>query len=106
MKTMDNKIKEINQHISDALGEWAHILCTSDADGWGVHLDYSSEDMLNAIIIFNSVMSNVAIKKGVIDESNAHEVGEKIKRFVKETFGVDTIKLTKKVFNEEYGKRK
>ena len=102
----NEQIREINQHISDALGEWAHVLCTSDADGWGVHLDYSSEDMLNAIIIFNSVMCNVAIKKGVINEDNAKDVGEKIRNFVKETFDIDTIKLTKKVFNEEYGKRK
>ena len=56
------QIKEINQHISDALQQWADIMLLADADNWAYHLEYSDEDVFNAVYIVNHVLMNRGIK--------------------------------------------
>lgn len=100
MKQNDNcieKIKIINQAISEALGRWFDIMITADADGWAYLLEYSDEDMLNALFIFNHVWQNRAIKNGVLNTENATEMMEKFKGMVMDVFCIDTIELTNKV---------
>ena len=98
---MNNEaIKEINQHISDALEQWSDIMLKADADGWAYELNYTDEDLLNALYIFNHVAENIAIKNGFIDEKNVIEKMSVFKNCIKDAFGFDTIELTKKVANE------
>lgn len=96
----EDKIKEINKHISDALEQWSDITTLADADNWAYHLEYSDADLLNAFRIFIHTWSNRAIKEGLLTEEN---VGEKMHEFahaVYNTFGIDTIELTNKVLGK------
>ena len=95
---MDTKeqIKEINQHISDALQQWADIMLLADADNWSYQLNYSDKDALNAIFIFNHVLSNIGIKNGVLNDKNVIEKSKKLREFIKDYCGLDTIEITRK----------
>ena len=95
----DNKvsIKKINKEISGALNFWQEMLLLADADLWAYMLDYSEEDLLNALYIFNHVAQNIAIKKGYFTEENIEEKMAKFREGIKEGFGFDTIELTNKV---------
>ena len=63
-KASKEDIKEINKHISDALKQWSEIMLLADSDEWSYSLEYSDEDVLNALYIFNHVAQNIAIKSG------------------------------------------
>ena len=94
-------INEINQHISEALKQWSTIMIKADADQWSYHLDYSDEDLFNALLIFNHVWQNRAIKEQHFDSEE--EAGKKIKDFslaIEKCYGVNTAELAKKVIGE------
>lgn len=95
---MDTKeqLKEINQHISDALEQWSTTMLVADADEWAYHLNYSEQDALNAIFIFNHVLSNIGIKNGVLNDKNAVEKSKKLREFIKEYCGLDTVEIVRK----------
>lgn len=102
------QIKEINQHISHALKQWSNILLVADADDWAYYLNYSNQDALNAIFIFNHVLSNIGIKNGVLNDKNVIEKTNKLRECVKDFCGLDTIEITRKTLgitikNEEDG---
>lgn len=104
------QIKEVNQHISDALQQWSDILLLADADEWAYHLNYSDQDALNAIFIFNHVLSNIGIKNGVINDKNVIEKSKKLREFIKDYCGLDTVEITRKSLgitlkNEEDGNK-
>ena len=90
-------IQEINQHISDALKQWADIVVTADADGWAYLLNYTDEDIVNALWLINSILQNVAIKSGHIDFGNAIDKGKAFREAIKDYCGVDPAELTNKV---------
>lgn len=107
---MDNKelIKEINQHISDALEQWSTTMLVADADEWAYNLNYSEQDAMNAIFILNHVLSNIGIKNGVLNDKNVIEKSNKLREFVKDFCGLDTVEITRKSLgitlkNEENG---
>lgn len=95
---MDDKeqIKEINQHISDALEQWSKTMVMADADEWAYYLNYSDQDALNAIFIFNHVLSNIGIKNGVLNDKNAFEKSKKLREFIKDYCGLDTVWIIRK----------
>lgn len=90
------EIKEINQHISDALEQWSTTMLVADADEWAYHFNYSDQDALNAIFIFNHVLSNIGIKNGVINDKNVIEKSKQLQNFIKDYCGLDTIEITRK----------
>lgn len=101
-------IKEINQHISDALEQWSTTMLVADADEWAYHLNYSEQDAMNAIFILNHVLSNIGIKNGVLNDKNVVEKSNKLREFVKDFCGLDTVEITRKslgitIKNEENG---
>lgn len=101
-KLNHKKIKEINKHISDALRQWSAVVIHADADEWAYFLDYSDEDLLNAMFIFNHVWQNRAIKSGHFADGN--DITAKMSIFrnaLKIAFGIDTIELTEKVLGKE-----
>lgn len=79
------------------------MLLIADVDEWAYYLDYSEEDLLNALYIFNHVAQNIAIKKRYITEDNAEEKMAKFREGIKEGFGFDTIELTNKVLGKNEG---
>lgn len=93
-------IKEINQHISDGLRQWMDVLNTADADGWAFFLNYSEEDALNTIYIFNHILQNIAIKSGYINKNNAISKGIALKKAIQDFCGIDTVELTNKVLGK------
>lgn len=90
------QIKEINQHISDALKQWSTTMLVADTDEWAYHLNYSEQDALNAIFIFNHVLSNIGIKNGVLNDKNVIEKSKQLRNFIKDYCGLDTIEITRK----------
>lgn len=97
----ENKIKEINTHISNALKQWSDIMLHADADDWSFNLNYSEEDLLNAFFIFHHVATNIAIKSEILTEENAASKMYKLRDAIKECYGFDTVALTNKVLHHE-----
>lgn len=95
------KIKEINNHISEALEQWAAIMVTADADEWSYWLDYSEKDALNALTIFNHVLSNIGIKNGTLNEETVLNSAQNLRHSVKDMIGIDSIELTNRVLKKE-----
>lgn len=95
------QIKEINQHISDALEQLANIMLTADANKWAYHLSYNERDALNAVMIVNHVLQNIGIKSGHINETNVFQKGVYFRRAIKDFSGLDTLELVKKVTEDE-----
>lgn len=101
-KDDNRKIKEINKHISDALRQWSAVVIHADADEWSYFLDYSDEDLLNAMFIFNHVWQNRAIKSEHFkDEEDVIAKISIYRKAIKMAFGIDTVELTKKVLGKE-----
>ena len=95
------QLNEINQHISDALEQWADIMLTADADRWAFHLNYNERDALNAITIVNHVLQNIAIKSGHINKTNVFQKGVYFRQAIKDFSGLDTLELLKKVTGDK-----
>lgn len=89
----DNQIKEINKHISDAIEQWQDIMLTADADQWAYHLEYTKQDLKNALYIFNHVAQNMGIKNKTLDLLNIEAVGSQLREVVKTLTGYDTTQM-------------
>lgn len=101
---MNDLIKEVNKEISEGLAHWQHVLNLADADEWSYCLEYSNEDLFNALYIFNHVAQNIAIKKGFLNDANAEDNMSAFVKAIEKCFGFNTIELTKKVL-ANYGRR-
>ena len=95
------QIKEVNQHISDALQQWADIMLLADADNWSYLLDYSEKDALNALSIFNHVLSNIGIKNGTLNEETVLNSTKKLRHLVQDMIRIDSIELANRVLKNE-----
>lgn len=101
-KASKEDIKEINKHISDALKQWSDIMLLSDSDEWSYCLEYSDEDVLNALYIFNHVAQNIAIKNGWYkDEEDIFNKITDLRLQIKESYGIDSVELAKKILNKD-----
>ncbi len=84
------QIAEINKQICDGIGNWADVMLIADADEWAFRLNYSQRDILNAVMIFQHVCSNVGIKNGFIANEKCAEVyGKRLRELVKDMTGYD-----------------
>lgn len=101
---MAKQIAEINQHIRDGICQWADVMLMADADQWAVHLTYHPRDIINAVMIFQHVCSNVGIKAGRIDEAKAKEYGERLRRLVADMTGYDTADIVSQINKNKNGK--
>lgn len=92
-------IESLQSEIGKSLSMWQDILLHADADEWAYELNYTEEDLLNALYIFNHIGQNIAIKRGYVDKGNAEEVGRRFKQLILENLGFDTVDLTNRVLN-------
>lgn len=95
------ELREINNHISEALEQWSAIMVTADADEWSYWLDYSEKDAFNALTIFNHVLSNIGIKNGTLNEETVLNSMKKFRHLVQDMIGIDSIALTNRVLKNE-----
>lgn len=95
---MENSIREVQVHISDALEQWSYIMTDIDANGKGFLLHYSDRDLLNVVCMFNHVVSNIGIHNGTINSPELGEAfGNDIREFIKKYTGIDTVELANRV---------
>jgi hypothetical protein len=90
--------REIQVHISDALEQWADIMNKIDANQTAYLMHYKDKDLLNAIYIFEHILSNIAIHKGIINPktiNKAVEMDKDLREYVKKYTGLDTHVITK-----------
>lgn len=98
---MDKEIKEANKIIREAINQWADVMLEADANQWAVYLDYFPRDLMNAVLIFQHVASNIGIKAGKIDEQKAVEFGERLRQLIIDMTGYDPHEVSiTKVKNE------
>jgi hypothetical protein len=88
-QTEQARIAEINQHIRNGINQWADIMLTADADQWAVKLNYYPRDLMNTVLIYQHVASNIGIKAGIIDEQKAVEFGQRLRQLVIDMTGYD-----------------
>ena len=92
-------VREVQIEISDTLRTWADIMLDIEAHQKAHLLHYSEQDLVNAMYIFEHVLSNVAIHNGSITPKNvdkATEMGIDLREYVKKYTGLDTREITKK----------
>lgn len=83
------RIAEINLHIRNGIAQWSDIMLLADADNWAVKLNYYLPDLMNAVLIYQHVASNIGIKAGRIDEQKAVEFGNRLRQLVIDMTGYD-----------------
>lgn len=86
-------VREVQVHISDMLKEWADIMLDIEAHQKAHLLHYNEQDLVNAMYIFEHVLSNIAIHNGSITPKNvdvATKMGCDLREYVKKYTGVDT----------------
>lgn len=76
------QIAEVNKHIREGINHWADIMLTADAGQWAYELRYFPRDLMNAVLIYQHVASNIGIKAGRIDEEKATEFGQRLRQLV------------------------
>ena len=92
-------VREVQIEISDTLRTWADIMLDIEAHQKAHLLHYSEQDLVNAMYIFEHVLSNVAIHNGSITPTNvdkATEMGIDLREYVKKYTGLDTREIAKK----------
>ena len=90
-----DSIGEVQAHISSALDDWANIMLGIEANQKAFLLHYTEKDLLNAIYIFEHIITNVGIYNNTIkDGEMAFLMGKELREYVKKFTSIDTIELT------------
>ena len=90
-----DSIGEVQAHISGALDDWANIMLDIEANQKAFLLHYTEKDLLNAIYIFEHIITNVGIYNNTIkDGEMAFLMGKELREYVKKFTSIDTIELT------------
>ena len=91
-------VREVQIHISDVLKEWADIMLEIEARNKAYMLHYNEQDLVNAMYIFEHVLSNIAIHNGSITPETidkATQMGKELREYVKKYTGLDTHEIAK-----------
>ena len=72
----------------------------TDAENISYYFDYNDFDLFNSFLVFNHVWSTHAIHSGALTEENAVEAMGKLREVIKETYGIDTVELSKTVVSK------
>lgn len=81
-KNSKPNILKVNEDLREMMNTLADMMLMSEADQWAYLLNYYPRDIMNAVYIFQHVVSNVGIKSGRIDEKTAVEYGHRLSQLV------------------------
>ena len=96
------QIAEVNKHIREGIQQLViDIMFTEDADQWAYDLTYFPRDLMNAVLIYQHVASNIGIKAGRIDEERAVEFDQRLRQLVIDMTGYDPHEFWKDPKNFE-----
>ena len=88
-------LTEINQHMRDALNQWADLALEAESKQWAYRLSYFPRDLMNATYLFQHVASNIGIKNGNITENNAVTLARRLRELIKDMTGYDPTNVMK-----------
>ena len=90
-------------NISILLEYLSQRVIDADAENISYYFDYNDFDLFNAFMVFNHVWSTHAIHSGALTEENAVEAMETLRKVIKETYGIDSVELSKTVMSKLNG---
>lgn len=96
------EIERSKVSITILLEHLSRIVIDADADAENIsyYFDYNDFDLFNAFMVFNHVWSSHAIHSGALTEENAVAAMETLRKVIKETYGIDTVELSKNVMSK------
>ena len=99
------EIERSKANITILLEHLSRIVIDADADAENIsyYFDYNDFDLFNSFMVFNHVWSTYAIHSGALTEENAVEAMGKLRTVLKETYGIDTVELSKNVVSKLNG---
>lgn len=90
-------------NISILLEYLSQRVIDADAENISYYFDYNDFDLFNAFMVFNHVWSSHAIHSGALTEENAVAAMETLRKVIKETYGIDSVELSKTVMSKLNG---
>lgn len=87
-------------NISILLEYLSQRVIDADAENISYYFDYNDFDLFNAFLVFNHVWSTYAIHSGALTKENAVEAMETLRKVIKETYGIDSVELSKTVISK------
>ena len=90
-------------NISILLEYLSQRVIDADAENISYYFDYNDFDLFNSFLVFNHVWSTYAIHSGALTEKNAVEAMETLRKVIKETYGIDSVELSKTVMSKLNG---
>ena len=99
------EIERSKASIAILLEHLSRIVIDADADAENIsyYFDYNDFDLFNAFMVFNHVWSTHAIHSVSLTEENAVEAMGKLRKVIKETYGIDSMELSKTVMSKLNG---
>ena len=96
------EIERSKANITILLEHLSRIVIDADADAENIsyYFDYNDFDLFNAFLVFNHVWSTYAIHSGALTKENAVEAMETLRKVIKETYGIDSVELSKTVMSK------
>lgn len=96
------EIERSKANITILLEHLSRIIIDADADAENIsyYFNYNDFDLFNSFMVFNHVWSTYAIHSGALTEENAVEAMGKLRTVVKETYGLDTVELSKTIMSK------
>lgn len=86
---MKNEAKEIEHQLRQTLETWSDVLNELNDENC-VLLDFSNEDVLNALNIINFICGSIGIKNGTIrDAKDAERINKNVKHLMDDCFGIN-----------------
>lgn len=100
MNEQEKKLTKVSQYIREGINQWADIMLQADADQWAYNMDYFPRDIINAVIIYQHICSNIGIKAGRIDEQKAADFGQRLRQLTIDMTGFDPAQIVGKPKDE------
>ena len=90
-------------NISILLEYLSQRVIDADAENISYYFDYNDFDLFNSFLVFNHVWSTYAIHSVALTEEIVVEAMETLRKVIKETYGIDSVELSKTVMSKLNG---
>ncbi len=101
MNEQEKKLTKVSQYIREGINQWADIMLQAEADQWAYNLDYFPRDIINAVIIYQHICSNIGIKAGRIDEQKAVDFGQRLRQLTIDMTAYDPADIVSQMKPQE-----